>query len=466
MKTLRIFISLAIVLAAGADVLAGADGGGGGLSAKAIEKLRNSLQMDARTKNAIDALSQNEVKDLVIDTEARKGVVNLFSDKIDAKGITNQNKSGRCWMFATLNTLRPAIMKRLRLEKFEFSYNFLFFYDKLEKSNLFLEKMIELADRSLSDDRELEWWLRTPAGDGGQWNMAVELIEKYGLVPLYAMPENVQSKESRYMNAALFRRLRKGALAIRTQHARGATLAELRVEKTRILEDVYRILALNLGVPPATFEWRYQPKKGKASKPKIMTPVDFFRKVVRVDLDRYLYLMNSPNHPMGKLYRIKVDRSLQDSRGMVFANVPIADLKKFAMHSVKRGQAPWFGADVGKDYDAGGWLAPEFSALSRLYGVDFSMDKAERLSFRESLPTHAMVFIGVDIKDGKPRKWLVENSWGDERGNKGLWTMTDRWFDEYVYALIVDKKYLPAEVIKIFDQKPTDLPYYDPVWAR
>ncbi|HUU03152.1 MAG TPA: C1 family peptidase [Myxococcota bacterium] len=461
-KAAGILLTLTVVFTAGAD--AGADDGG--LSVKTVGELRSSLQMDARTKNAIDALSQNEVKDLVIDTEAKKGVVNFFSNKMDAKGITNQNKSGRCWMFATLNTLRPALMKRLRLEKFEFSYNYLFFWDKLEKSNLFLEKMIELADHSIVDDRELEWWLRTPAGDGGQWNMAVDLIEKYGLVPLYAMPENVQSKESRYMNAALFRRLRKGALAIRTQHARGATLAELRVEKVKILEDVYRILALNLGVPPASFEWRYERKKSKASKPQTMTPQEFFRNVVRVDLRRYLYLMNSPNHPVGKLYRIKVDRSLQDTSGMIFANVSAAALKEFALKAVKRGQAVWFGADVGKDYDASGWLAPEFYALESLYGVDFSMDKAERLSYRESLPTHAMVFIGVDIKNGKPRKWLVENSWGDERGNKGLWTMTDRWFDEYVYALIVDKKHLPPGVVKIFEQKPVDLPYYDPVWAR
>jgi len=441
--------------------------GDGGLSGKAIETLRNSLRMDARTKNAIDALSQNEVRKLVIDTEARKGVANFFSDKVDAKGITNQNKSGRCWMFAAVNTLRPAIIKRLKLEKFEFSCNYLFFWDKLEKSNLFLE----LADRSLTDDRELQWWLRSPAGDGGQWNMAVDLIEKYGLVPLYAMPENTQSKESRYMNAALFRRLRKGALEIRTKHARGAAKAELRTEKTKILEDVYRILALNLGVPPAKFEWRYESKKGKdgkptASKPEIMTPREFYRKVVRVDLGRYIYLMNTPNHPMGKLYRIMVDRSLHDSPGMTFANVPIAALKKFAVAAVKRGEAIWFGADVGQDYDPSGWLAPEFYALESLYGVDFSMNKAERLGYRESLPTHAMVFIGVDIKNGKPRKWLVENSWGEERGNKGLWTMTDRWFDEYVYALIVDKKKLPAPIVKIFEQKPVDLPYYDPVWAR
>jgi bleomycin hydrolase len=436
------------------------------LDDEALTNLRQSFKIDSNAQTVMNALAKNSIKELVINEEAKKGIVNLFSNKVEAKGITNQNKSGRCWLFATLNTLRPVMIKKFKLSNFEFSYNYLFFWDKLEKSNIFLEKMIELIDRPLRQDRELEWWLRSPAGDGGQWNMAVDLIEKYGLVPLYAMPENVQSEESRRMNAVLFRKLRQAAFVFRSLRSKGATVIDLRKKKIEILKDVYRILSLNLGVPPTTIEWRYENKDGRVSKTKNLTPQEFYKKVVKVDLKKYVYLMHSPNHPLNEVYRINANRSLVDSAGMLFVNLPIERLKEFAVKAIKKGEALWFSADVGKDHDPGGWLAPEIYALEELYNVDLKLDKSARLLYRESLPNHAMAFIGVDLKKSKPVKWLVENSWGEERGSKGFWTMTDKWFDEYVYGLIIHRKYLPSDVLKIYEAKPHELPFHDPVWNR
>lgn len=448
------------------------------LDAGALDALRGSFTLDAASRAAMNALARNPVDELAVDAQAKARFDGLFSDKVKAKGITNQKRSGRCWLFAALNTMRPVMIAKYELKGFEFSYNYLFFYDKLEKANTFLENVIAIlqgmpaSGRDFDRDRELEFLLKSPAGDGGQWNMAVDLVEKYGLLPLQVMPENAQSEDSRAMNRVLARKLRQGAHRLRTAQEGGAALAALRDVKAATLKDVYRILALHLGVPPQRFTWRYEDKDGKVSEPRELSPLDFYKEIVSVSLGDYVHLMHSPNHPLGKTFRIQWDRSLIDSGGMTFANLPIQDLKAYALAAVQDGEAVWFGADVGKDHDRQGYLAPEVMELEALYGVDLSLDKQARLVTRDSIPNHAMALIGVDMaKDAKgngeprPVKWLVENSWGEKRGRKGFWTLSDAWFDEYVYSVIVHKKRLPKSVLSLFDAEPEDLPFWDPMWS-
>ena len=432
------------------------------LSTSVIRELEKSFELDEGNRALLNALTNNEIRDLVYNRELYIRHDDLFTHKIETKGITDQESSGRCWLFAAFNIMRPAVMKKFEISGFEFSENHLFFWDKLEKANLFLEAIIETGEADI-DDRELQTLLRDPVPDGGWWNYAVSLIEKYGAMPKEAMPETKNSSKTRYMNSLLNGLAREYAVELREMAAAGSGESELRERKMEMLRVIYRVLALHLGVPPDEFEWRYEDKEGELHA-DLYTPRSFYEKAVGVDLGEYVTLFDHAAHAYDTHYRIKYCRNMPGIDDMSFVNVEAGRLERYALASVLGGDPVWFAADVGKenDYD-NGIMAVGMYDYESLLGVEPSLTKRDRILYRDSTPNHAMVFIGVDTKDDEPVKWLVENSWGTDRGNKGLWSMYDGWFAEYVYAIIVHEKYVPKDVLALFDTKPLVLPAWDPM---
>jgi len=435
----------------------------GGLNKEAMKYLEKAVKADIQTKALSRAIQSAPLDQLATDRK-ESNVPKVFTHELNHVPVTNQARSGRCWLFAGLNVLRPVVIKKFKLSNFEFSYNYLFFYDKLEKANLFLESMIKLAKKPVTD-REVNFLLKAPCGDGGQWNMVVDLAAKYGLVPLYVMPETKQSHNTRYMNQVINRILRKGAGTLRDAIATGKSMDEVETLKLNIMRQIYRVLALSLGTPPTRFVWRYKAKKGKASKPVEMTPKDFYRKVVKTRLEDFVYLADAPVHPYMKSYRVRYDRDMADRPNMLFVNVPASVMEAAALKAVMKDVPVWFGADVGKaDVKKRGWLKIDAMDMGALFNVDLKMSKKDFMTYGDSIPNHAMVLVGVDIINKKVDKWLVENSWGKKYGDKGYWTMTKKWFDAFVYAVIVPKSVVPKKVLKALMSKPTVLQPWDPMY--
>ncbi len=407
-----------------------------------------------------NALANNSIKALSVDRATRTRQQHLFSDKIDVKGISNQKSSGRCWLFAGLNILRPIVIEKYDLEEFEFSQNFLFFYDKLEKSNLFLNQMILMRERDIHD-RELEFLLDSPIGDGGQWNMVVDLVAKYGLVPMIAMPETYASSKTGDMNKLLKKRLRKAASEIRM-----AADSKVRAEiHHQAMGDIYRILALALGEPPQSFIWQYEDEDKKLSKSKTYTPHQFRDDVVNHDLADYVYLLQNPTKDYYQNYSITLDRDMVEKPDMAVLNIPGDAIKAQTLKAVLADEPIWFACDVGQEHlGSDGLMVRGIYDYEALLGVDFNLTKSEQILYGESIPTHAMVFVGVDLVDKQARQWRVENSWGTERGNKGYWLMDDAWFDQYLYGVILPKKYLDKKTTLALETKPIVLPPWDAMY--
>ncbi len=463
MKTIRSFLLIAwivpfLIRPAGAQTP-------GALTPEAIAALRASLPQDAPSRAMLNAVAANDVRTLALNRSVAVSSDNYFTNKIKTEGITDQKNSGRCWLYAGLNLMRPVAMSALKKKSFEFSQNYLFFYDKLEKANLFLEEIIRTRTRPI-EDREVDWLLKNPFPDGGQWNMVLALIEKYGVVPSDVMPETESSGSTGRMNGIVSTLLRKDASILRDLAAQGKPEQDLRDRKTEMLKDVYKILAFHLGVPPASFTWRYEDQDGKASPPETFTPMEFYRKYVNLKLEDYYCLYSVPTQPFNALYQIQFDRDLFDRPNMTFANVDMAAMKALALKSVLAGEPVWFGCDVGKESDSkSGVMRLGMYDYNSIYGVDFSLTKKERVLYQESVPSHAMLIVGVDLAGGKPVKWMVENSWGSKSGKEGYFTMYDSWFDEYNYAVIIHKKFLPKEILDLFQTKAVVLPPWDPMFS-
>jgi len=435
----------------------------GSLNSEVLSKIQRSFKMDNHDKTILNALTNNEIKNLALNREIVVANNDLFNHRIKTRGITNQKSSGRCWLFAGLNIMRPLVIDRLKLNDFEFSQNYLFFWDKMEKANTFLENVISTGDKDLLD-REVVFILGDPFPDGGYWSYVVDLINKYGVVPKAVMPETQNSSNTGMMDNLIARKLRQDASVLREMIKNGSKTNELRERKVEMLKEIYHMLVLNLGIPPTEFQWRYENRDTIVSQVKTYTPQSFFKEVVGIDLTDYVCLANSPNHPYNRLYQIQHTRNLYDSPDVSFINLDIKQLNEFALLSVLKDEPVWFGCDVGKDQDGErGIMAPDIYDYQSIYGVDLQLSKSDRLLYRESSANHAMVFVGVDTLNSQPTKWLVENSWGDAKGNKGYWTMYDKWFDEYVYEVIINKKYLPQNVIDILKTKPEELPPWDPM---
>ena len=415
---------------------------------------------------AMNAVTNNGLLASAIRREAVEQDVHEYSISLEQGEICNQKQSGRCWMFAALNTLRYQVMKKYDLKTFELSQAYLFFWDKLEKSNYFLESILDTLDEP-ANGRLVSYLLTAPVNDGGQWDMLCNLIEKYGVVPKTAYPESKASSGSREMDMTLTEKLREDACILRKLHKEGKGLDELRARKTRMLGEIYRLLCICLGEPPKTFTFEYRDKDNNFHREEGLTPKSFFEKYVGVDLSDYVSLINAPTEdkPYGRSYTVQYLGNVKEGSAVRYLNLPIEELKKAAIAQMKDGQPVWFGCDVGKHSERGsGIMDLDIRGLEDLLDTRFTMTKAERLDYGQSLMTHAMVFQGVNLdENGKPNRWRVENSWGKEPGKDGYYLMTDRWFDEYMYQVVVNKKYLTAEQIAAYEAEPIALEPWDPM---
>ena len=434
---------------------------GDGLDRKTLDDLRGSCQLTGANRAIYNAATSNLLSQLALNREVLDKDNDLFSNALKRQSITNQKASERCWLYSALNMLRPEVMRKYKLENFEFSENYLAFWDKLEKANRFLDYMVELADRDPLD-REMSMLLRKPVDEGGSWDYAAALIDKYGVVPVDAMPEAANSENSGLLFSLISQKLRVDAVVLRKMKKDGKTPAELQAAKHKMVEEVYRMLVLSVGEPPQTFVWRYAEKDDKPTAPETFTPRQFYKEKIGIDLSQYVSLMNHPMHPYGKHYVFARSRNMSDGHDQHFLNIEVAEMKELVVKSICDGQPGCFGCDVGHDQDRG-MMALGLHDYQSLLGVNLSLDKADGLLMRGSTSNHAMVFVGVDLVAGKPVKWKVENSWGKDKGKDGYWHLYDSWFDRYVYCLAIRKAYLPTKTLQLLEEEPTTLPMWDPL---
>jgi len=440
-----------------------------------VENMKNVLAQNVCT--------QQDPLLVCIQRNRLQATQHVFSHKVknEGKPMTDQKSSGRCWIFACLNAMRIPLMEKLNIEECELSQPYLFFWDKVERANYFLNAYIETAKKGEPIDGRLSAFLRTnPAEDGGQWAMLVNIVEKYGVVPKHAMPESNSTESSRRMNATLNNKLREFCMQLRKMVEEGKSEDEILAEKNAMIEQIYRIVSICLGTPPQTFVWEYYDKdKAYHRIPENtsdgITPLDFYRQIVKpvFNMEDKLCLVNDPRpaNPYYKLYTVEYLGNLVEGGRTLYINLPVEKLKQFAAKSIKAGEAVWYGCDVGKMF-AGKAGIQDLTILDYNIVFDTSvlgLTKAERLIYGESMMTHAMLLTGIGTDDGSAdgmvSKWRVENSWGDDRGSKGYLIMTDEWFSEFAFEVVVDKKYVEEEVIKVLEQEPKTLPAWDPMGA-
>ncbi len=436
----------------------------GGLTPEILSEVRTGYQSTPADKAIRNALNTTPMATLAANAENVAMIDTHFSDKVKTQGITNQKSSGRCWLFSGLNVLRARAISKHDLGDFQFSQNYLFFYDQLEKANLFLQGIIDTRQLP-DDDRTVDWLFAHPIGDGGQFTGVSNLITKYGLVPAEVMPESYSSENTSAMSTQLKTKLREDGIRLRQAHQAGKKLKELEAMKVAQLQEIYHVLCLCLGNPPTEFTWTRYNGKNEWVSTKTYTPQSFFQEFVGEDLEHnYVMLMNDPCRAYYKTYEIEYDRHVYDGDNWLYINLPVERIKEMAIASIKDGTAMYFSCDVGKCLNRAKGVADlnNFDYES-LLGVDFGMNKQERIQSHASGSTHAMNLIAVDLKEGKPVKWMVENSWGTT-GYKGNIIMTDQWFDEYMFRLVVEKKYVPADILRLLNEKPTRLPAWDPMF--
>jgi len=429
-----------------------------------IKRFSASFDKDPKNILALNAVTENGIAAVALSRKEVDRINYTFSHLIESPEATNQEQSGRCWLFSGLSLLSLEAMKKLNLETFELSEAYQMFWDKLEKANFFLENIIETRDEPL-DSRLMLSLLSDPLPDGGQWDMFVNLVEKYGVVPKSFMPETDSSGNSDPMNTLLAAKLREYARLLREMHAHGSSVQELRESKGELLDVFYRMLTIHLGKPPQNFCWEWRDKDNVFHRCGNITPKEFYKKYIGVDLDDLFCLINAPNKPYNKLYAVQYLGNVIEGRPVRYLNVDIHTLKKAAVQMIKDNHAVWFGCDVGQ------MLETEMGAMDLnvynyklVYGTDFKLDKAGRVEYQNSEMTHAMVLTGVDLDaKGKPIKWRVENSWGAKIGDRGYMCMMDEWFDEYLYEITVRKKYLSPKLLRVLDTKPISLPPWDPM---
>lgn len=431
-----------------------------------LQEFEDHFDADRSNQVAMNAVIHNGLLKSAQNYEAERETTHEYSLTLPQGEITNQKKSGRCWMFATLNFLRYHVIKDMNLENFELSQNYTLFYDKLEKANYFLESILETLDEAVGS-RLIDHLLRDPLGDGGQWDMICNLINKYGIVPKSAMPETECSSATGEMTAVMTEKLREDACILRKAHAEGASMEELREKKEAMMEAIYSILCICLGKPPKTFDFEIQDKDKKFHRDLGLTPQEFYQKYVKINMNDYISLINAPtsDKPLHRSYSVKFLGNVKEGREVRYVNVESEVMKQAAIAQMKDGHPVWFGCDVGKELSRdGGRMDLHTYCKDELLGTNFTMTKGERVEYGQSLMTHAMVFLGVNLdENGKPNRWKVENSWGKDSGKDGYYVMTDEWFDEYMYQVVVNKKYLPEEIIKEYESEPIMLEPWDPM---
>lgn len=435
------------------------------LSEKDIESFAEKVRETNNYRVLKDAIMANGINGATLNNKAIVALPTVFSEEIETGKVANQMKSGRCWIFAALNTFRHRITAKLNIKDFELSQTYMMFWDKLEKSNFFLESILKTLDEPL-EERLLSWLLTHPQQDGGQWDMLVSLVNKYGVIPKQAMPETYQSSNSPELNSILDAKLRVCSLELRRMHNEGKVDNELQAAKTEMMGNIYKILVYLLGEPPKIFDFEYRDEKGKFHRETSLTPQGFFEKYVGINLDEYVSVINAPtkDKPFGKTYTVQFLGNVVNGRPLKYLNVDMKILKGLAVEQIKDGETVWFGSDVARYSDRKvGVLDPDLYDYEAAFETPFNLTKAERLDYKESMLTHAMVLTGVNLVNGEPNRWKVENSWGEEVGNKGYFVMSDKWMDEYTYQVVVNKKYLSKDLVKAFNQEPIELKPWDPM---
>ena len=435
----------------------------GEITKKQIDKMRKEFESDSSARVAQNAVTSNNLSSVTLRRDLVQEIDFTFSTKLDEWKATNQKSSGRCWLFATLNLFRPGTMKKMNVKEFEFSQAHIHFWDKFERSNHFLEAIIETSGRPV-DDRTIHFLLSDPIGDGGQWNMAMNLIRKHGLVPKSAYPESNSSSSTRWMNSILKDILRSSASEIREILDSGGSEKEARSHKDSRMEDIWRVLCIHLGTPPESFDWQWRDKDKEFHRRGKMTPQQFAEEFVDVDWEEYVCIVNDPRNEYYQTYTVDYLQNVAGGPPVVYLNVPSDEMKSITQEILEDGMPVWMGCDVGKQMDRkrGLWDANLFET-NELYGVDYGMSKADRLRYGQTMMTHAMLFTGVDIYEGKPRRWRVENSWGDDSGQKGFYTMNDNWYDEHMFEIASPKKYLTEKMVKGLETVPIVLEAWDPM---
>ena len=430
-----------------------------------LKEIRSTFKAEGQTKAIQNALTNNkDIRSITLNREIQGKTDHYFKYRVDVSGITDQKSSGRCWMFTSMNVLRPSIMEKYNISQFDFSHNFLYFWDIFEKSNLFLENIIATTT-SPYDDRMVVELLKSPVSDGGVWNLYFNLAEKYGVIPKEVMPETAHSDNTSQMSQIINERLRGGAYTLREMTSQNKSTKDIQAEKKVILSDIYKILSLCLGEPPTKFTWRYKDKANSIKELKDYTPKKFYKEITPDDYspDNYIMIMNDPTREYYKVYEIENYRNTIEGVNWKYLNLPNEDIKKAALVSIKNNEAMYASCDVGKQFNREtGILDPDMYDYESLLGIKLDMDKKARILTRQSGSSHAMTLIGCDTdKDDKPVKWEFENSWGSNSGNKGYLTFTDKWFDEYMFRLVIHKKYLDNKAIQSLKQKPILLPMWD-----
>ncbi|MGX7025915.1 C1 family peptidase [Vagococcus hydrophili] len=418
-------------------------------------------------------ISQRAVKKngILASSENQSSIVKnnpVFSIDIDTGKVANQKQSGRCWMFAALNTFRHQITDTFNIKDFELSQNYTFFWDKFEKANYFYENILATSNEELSS-RKVAFLLQTPQQDGGQWDMLVAIIQKYGIVPKAIMPETFSSSQSRDLNGFLDKKLRKDALTLRTLVAENKSAEEITIEKNKMLQEIYNLLATTLGTPPETFDYSYVDTYGNYHLKQDLTPQSFYDEFIGRDLNDYVSIINAPttDKPYNQVYTVEMLGNVVGGKEVRHLNVDMPTFKGLAIGQLKAGEAVWYGCDVGQSSTRdSGLMATDVYSVEETLDIDYTMTKADRLDYGESLMTHAMVITGVDLVDEKPTKWKVENSWGDKVGTKGYFVMSDEWLEEYTYQIVINKKYLPKELLEVIEKDDvTTLLPWDPMGA-
>jgi bleomycin hydrolase len=440
---------------------------GGEVALDQIAQFQKAFEADPRNRQSMNAVCTTTVTKVALN---RRKVVNndmTFSVHLPENKITSQNGSGRCWMFAALNTLRVVAIKNMNLgDDFELSQNHTMFWDKFEKANYFLESVLQTLDER-TDGRLIAHLFAAPIQDGGQWHMFINLVKKHGLVPKSVMPETESSSNTGQMNWQVTLRLKDFGCRLREAHAKGKSLDDLRKMKPKMLEEVYKVLCIHLGEPPTEFEWQWRDKDKAFHRDGTLSPQEFYRKHIDVDLSDMVCLIHCPQATkrFDEVYTVKFLGNVVGGETIKYLNVDLGVMKQAAVKQMQNGEPVWFGCDVGKYLDRElGWMDDDLFNYELVYGSTPKLTKAERLDYGESLMTHAMVFTGVDLDDSStPRKWRVENSWGEKSGDKGYFAMADSWFDEFNYEVVVHKKYLPGEYVKMLDREPVGLEPWDPM---
>jgi bleomycin hydrolase len=442
----------------------------GGISAQMLSQIQQSQKSTVADKAIFNAVASNSIDDLAKNQANQGEIDTYFSNETPKQSIMDQKSSGRCWMFSGLNVLRANFAKAHKdTLSVEYSQNYLFFYDQLEKANLMLQGVIDCAKKPIDDPR-VQFFFKNPINDGGTFCGVADLTEKYGLVPKSVMPETFSSDNTSRMAKMISSKLREFGLELRDMVNGSKKPAAIKARKTEMLGTVYHMLTMTLGEPVKQFQYAFKDKNGKAVVPaRTYTPLEFYKETVGGPLNgTFIMVMNDPRRPYNKTYEVEFDRHTYDGHNWKYLNLPMQDIENLAIASIKDGRKMYSSYDVGKQFDRKrGYLDTENYDYESLLGTTFGMNKAQRISTFDSGSTHAMTLTAVDIdSNGKPLKWKVENSWGPSYGQNGCLIMTNRWFEEYMFRLVIDNKYVPTDMMKQYEQKPTMLTPEDPLFAE